>query len=139
MDSYAIAIRCYPLPLTAWQSHSHRTARAAEPHGEEADEGIHECEHTKLLQSHATPLGMTAVLTSPALDVLQPRPAVFRRLRQQLREQVTHLAGRELRYAMRRQAHEGVTAVRRQVPGAECCDGTIWRPSGTIGSRLVLR
>ena len=33
--------------LIALQSLSHRAARAAEPHGEEADEGIHEREEPR--------------------------------------------------------------------------------------------
>jgi hypothetical protein len=60
-------------------------------------------------------------LTMP--DVLQPRPAMLRLLRQRLREQVSHLARGGLRYAMRRQAHEGLAAPRRPIPGAECCYG----------------
>lgn len=45
-------------------------------------------------------------------DVLQSRPAMLRFLRQWLREQVPHLARGGLRYAMCRQAHEGLAAPR---------------------------
>jgi len=57
-------------------------------------------------------------------DVLQPCPELLRTLRQQLREQIPLLARRELRHAMRRQAHEGIAKTRRPLPGAKCCDGT---------------
>jgi hypothetical protein len=57
-------------------------------------------------------------------DVLQPRPAMLRPLRQRLREQVPHFARRGLHHEMRRQAHEGLPTVRRQVPGAERSYGT---------------
>ncbi|KAJ8104700.1 hypothetical protein OPT61_g10618 [Boeremia exigua] len=49
-----------------------------------------------------------------AADVLQPRPAVLRLVRQRLREQVAHLARGGLRHAMRRQAHEGLAAPGRE-------------------------
>src|SRR5690242_7728262 len=67
---------------------------------------------------------MDRELTAP--DVLQPRPAVLRLLRQRLREQVAHLARRGLRHATRRQAHEGLAAPWRPLPGAERCHGTGW-------------
>jgi len=73
-------------------------------------------------------------------DVLEPRPELLRALRQQLREQVPLLARRGLRHAMRRQAHEGITAVRRPLPGAERCHGTTRRHAGqVILSRLKSR
>jgi hypothetical protein len=52
---------------------------------------------------------------------------MLRQLRQRLREQIPYLARRGLRHAMRRQAHEGITATRRPLPGAECRHGTTRR------------
>lgn len=104
------------------QTLTDRAARAPEPHGEEADEGIHECT-SPILEADATFFVGSKLMVA---DVLQPRPAMLRLVRQRLREQVSHLARRRLRHALCRQAHERLSAPRRPIPGAECCYGTGW-------------
>jgi hypothetical protein len=114
--------------LIVMQTFLHRAARVAEPHGEEADEGIHE--RALSLSDTIHPHGILTLLS----DVLQPRAAMFRQLRQRLREQVAYLARRRLRHEMRRQAHEGLAALGRPVSGAERCNGTRTRRTRSVNS-----
>jgi hypothetical protein len=86
------------------------------------------------LDPHPSPV---AELTCPPADVLEPRPAVLRLVRQRLREQVAHLARGGLRHAVRRQAHEGLPATGRPVPGAERCHGTAGRHAWPINRRAA--
>jgi hypothetical protein len=113
--------------LIVCQTHASRAARAPEPHGEEADEGIYERMYILSTTSrNGQYLDFTTCSVRPLTlhsDVLKPRPAMLRQLRQRLREQVPHLARGRLHHAMCRQAHEGISTIRRSIPGAERCHG----------------
>jgi len=61
-----------------------------------------------------------------SLDVLQPCAALLHRLRHRLHFQVSPHQGGGLRHALRRQVPQELREARREVPGAERCDGTVW-------------
>lgn len=129
MDSYAMPVNSTPTLLTASQPQRKRTARAADTHGKEADEGVYE-------RTDQIPVIAKTKLTHATPDVLQPRPAMLRPLRQRLREQIPHIARRELHHAVRRQAHEGLPAVGRPFPRAECRNGTRRRRPQVDGGQV---
>lgn len=75
---------------------------------------------TNPADSHRNFLQPPPLTLSHRADVLQARPALLRRLRQRLHNQVPHQPRGGLRDALRRQVPEELAAPERALPGTEC-------------------